>query len=86
MSYKQWFRGIRLKLFILVMIPVALFTVLGWKSVSSLRSLSDSLKTQGLTRLPLSRAINLSKESLMNRSVRIVHQGLYFWRSKSLWV
>lgn len=54
MSYKQWFRGIRLKLFILVMIPVALFTVLGWKSVSSLRSLSDSLKTQGLTRLPLS--------------------------------
>ncbi len=52
MKLKQWFSGLRGRLLILVLIPVAALTIVAWIGVKGLIELDQSLDNAGLVRAP----------------------------------
>jgi len=65
----KWFKGLRLKLLLLVLIPVTLFTLLGWRATIDLIKEADNLKRERTVVLPLAQ-LSGEMQSSLHRMMR----------------
>lgn len=54
MNFSKWFRGLRFKLFMMVLAPIMMFGVFGFIAISNFTNLEEKLEKQGMVTLPLS--------------------------------
>jgi methyl-accepting chemotaxis protein len=72
----SWFRGLRIKLLLLVILPTAVIGILGGLGYYSIHFLRDDLHIMGAEKLPQSAAIGI-----MEGSVQGVERALWIWHA-----